>query len=112
MGVVASATGVLRLDASGVDRGVDQAGQALGRLTNITGQSYYGLRNLAMGFELVGDAAAAVIGASAKMATDWEAGMTRIETSTFGGSAAIKQHSADVAQLNDQFMGIAESIPV
>jgi len=112
MGVVASATGVLRLDASDVDRGVDQAGQALGRLTNITGQSYYGLRNLAMGFELVGDAAAAVITTSAAAATNWEAGMARIETSTFGGSAAIKQHSADVAQLNDQFMAIAENTPV
>jgi TP901 family phage tail tape measure protein len=112
MGVVASATGVLRLDASGVDRGVDQAGNALNRLTGVTNSSYFGLRNLALGFEAVGDAAAAVVGGSAAAAIQWESGMARINTSTFQSSDAIKTHAADVSALNQQFQSLAANTPV
>jgi TP901 family phage tail tape measure protein len=112
MGVVASATGVLRLDASEVDRGVDQAGNALNRLTGVTNSSYFGLRNLALGFEAVGSAAAAVVGGSAEASIQWEAGMARIETSTFHSSDAIKSHATDVENLNRQFQSLAANTPV
>lgn len=110
--VLATAVGVLRLDSSQVDQGVNQAGQSLSKLTDISRQSYFGLRNLGLGFEAVGDAALGVVAASTAAATSWEAGNARIEASSLGSKAAVDAQGQAVAQFKLQLEGIADSTPV
>lgn len=106
-----SATGYLLLDASGVEKGVNQAGAALNKITDITRSSYFGLRNLAMGFELVGDAALGALGFALKAAMDWQTGMAHISAATNDSSMSARQNAEAMHQVDAGLRQLASSTP-
>jgi TP901 family phage tail tape measure protein len=108
---VAGATGFLRIDASGVDQGVNQASNALDRLTNISRNSYFGLRNIGVAFEAVGDAAVAGIGLAVDASVKWEQSLAQVDRTNSQVTNGVITNGAALNTLHDQLQAIVALTP-
>lgn len=79
-----TAEGKIVIDASGVDRGVDQANQSLGRLGKSSGNTAAAMQSVGAGMLGVGGAAVAGFAIAVKSAADFESQISGIEAVSQG----------------------------
>lgn len=106
-----TAVGRMILDATGVTAGADQAVSAIGRVGTVSGSTYFGLRNLGLGFEVLGGAAAAGLGFATEQALNWESAMARIQISTNDAAAAAGKSVGNFAVVEQGLKNIASTAP-
>ncbi len=110
-GVGPVAVGRLILDAGGVEAGAATAVGAISNIGNISGSTYFGLRNLGLGFEALGAAATGSLALAVSQATSWEAAMTRIQIAADNTAQAAGQQAGSFSEVEQGLRNIAQTAP-